>query len=241
MREIGRVAAAAEDRSAPSLLQKARQHEDRQNDGDQGCHRHRYAAPVIALAKRTFWPILRERLALDCVGLASPSTTPVTIASHVPPVRPYAPPRVIQADLASADGAGKASLDLILLAGFVPGLQLEIPRIGPCAAEGEGDAVVKLAVDEQRLGQFQLSNELDLNARPVASGRPNSYFVQPGTQIVCWMVCCARWGAKPSLERPRSGRRSTLVRSRKSCLPYAHHFSTKSRFVSTDWDFSRNL
>ena len=46
----------------------------------------------------------------------------VAIHSNMPPIVPYAPPRLVQADLARAHGAGKASLDVILVAGLVPWL-----------------------------------------------------------------------------------------------------------------------
>src|SRR5208283_352629 len=79
--------------------------------------------------------------------------------------------RAAGAPLTGAHSARKASPYLILLAGLVPWLQFEISRIGRRAAEREWDAVVKLEVDEQRLVQFQLVNEHDLDARRVARRR----------------------------------------------------------------------
>jgi len=84
-----------------------------------------------------------------------PANFSFAIRSDVPPVAPYALACVVQADLASADGASQAGFYRILLAGLVPRLQLEISRIGRRAAEREWDAVVKLEVDEQPLVQFQ--------------------------------------------------------------------------------------
>ena len=102
-----------------------------------------------------------------------PANFSLAIRSDVPPVAPYPAPRLVQADLASAYSVGKASLDLILVAGLVPRLQLEISRIGRCAAEREWDTVVKLEVDEEGFVQFQLVNEPDLDARRVARRRPH--------------------------------------------------------------------
>src|SRR5208337_1796815 len=94
-------------------------------------------------------PIPRERLALDCIVPASPSLPCVAARASVPPVRPYAPARVVQADLASAHRASQAGFYRVFLAGFVPRLQLEISRIGWRAAERERDAVVKLEVGQK--------------------------------------------------------------------------------------------
>ena len=99
------------------------------------------------------------------------SLSGVAARASVPPVRPNGPPRVVQADLASADGARKASLHIVFVAGFIPWLQFEVPRIGRRPAERERDAMVKLEVDEQHLVQFQLANELDLDARHIARAR----------------------------------------------------------------------
>ena len=74
-----------------------------------------------------------------------PSNFSLAIRSDVPPVAPYVPARVVQPDLASADSTRQTCLYLILLAGLVPRLQLEISRIGRRAAEREWDAVVKRA------------------------------------------------------------------------------------------------
>lgn len=102
-----------------------------------------------------------------------PAPFSLAIRSDVLPVAPYPLACCVQADLASADGARKASLYPVFFGRLIPWLQFEISRIGGRTAEREWDAVVKLEVDEQRLVQFQLSNELDLDARRVARGRAN--------------------------------------------------------------------